>query len=297
MRRILRLSFLLSAFGCSLLAQPADLRPAFEVASVKVTSIQELAASVRQGVRFGMNGGPGTSEPGRFTGNGVPLVSLIQRAYGLKRYQVRGPTSIDSQLYNIAAKVPEGTTKEQFALMIQRLLEERFKLSMHRESKEQPVYELTVAKSGPRLTESVETLPTADGAPPDAKPAAAAAKITFDAEGYPIIPPGVKTHMAVRGGRITQVWTKTTMGEFVHDLSGHLERPVIDATGLEGRYDITLHYVEELSRNGGPALAATDAGPTFAGAVQSQLGLKLESKKAMIEIFVVDHVESVPIAN
>ena len=119
---------------------------------MKVSSIQEVIASARQGVHIGVNGGPGTNQPGRFTAYGVLLVMLIQRAYGLKRYQLSGPASIHTQPYNIVANVPEGTTKEQFALMLQRLLEERFKLSMHRQSKEQPVYELTVGRGGPKFT-------------------------------------------------------------------------------------------------------------------------------------------------
>jgi uncharacterized protein (TIGR03435 family) len=212
-----------------------------------------------------------------------------------------GPTSIQTQLYNIVANVPEGTTKEQFALMLQRLLEERFKLSMHRQSKEQPVYELTVGRGGPKFTQSVEEPPAADGGPPDNPKPLAAAKIAFDQDGYPVIPPGAGFRVAMRGGRTTHVFNKTSMDEFVAELSGLLARPVINATGLDGKYDITLHYVEDSQQINGrevPAPAAgPEPGPSIVSAVPSQLGLKLDSKKATIDTFVVDHVESVPTAN
>ena len=192
-----------------------------------------------------------------------------------------GPTSIQTQLYNIVANVPEGTTKEQFALMLQRLLEERFKLSMHRQSKEQPVYELTVGRGGPKFTQCVEEPPAADEGPSDNSKPLAAAKIAFDQDGYPVIPPGAGFRVATRGSRTTRFFNKTSMDEFVAELSVLLARPVIDATGLDGKYDITLHYVAQ-QINGGevPAPAAgPEPGPSIVSAVQSQLGLKLDSKK------------------
>jgi uncharacterized protein (TIGR03435 family) len=89
------------------------------------------------------------------------------------------------------------------------------------------------------------------------------------------------------------------MEKFAEELTGLMGRPVVDETSLTRTYDITLHYISESAgRNGGSAPdAPPEAGRSIAAAVQSQLGLKLESKKALVDVFVVDHVEKVPIEN
>jgi len=273
-----------------LTAHAQDLRPAFEAASVKAADIQTVMPLVREGkIQFGMTGGPGTAQPTRFTCHAVILRKLIARAYGLQLYQVQGPVILDSQLFDIAAIVPEGATKDQLASMLQRLLEERFKLAVHREQKELPVYEMTIAKTGAKLTESVE---------PDAAPPLVSLS-TFDKDGFPIIPPGATYTMAMHGIRTTWSKTQTSMDNLAEQLTGMLERPVIDATGLTRNYDITLHYISDpAGRNGGTATdMPREAGPSIAAAVQSQLGLKLESKKALVDVFAVDHVEKVPTGN
>jgi uncharacterized protein (TIGR03435 family) len=294
MRQALSAAWLFLTGSCAC-AQLADSRPAFEVASVKVSDFRTALPMAAQGkLHIGMSGGPGTNEPGRFTCNLESLTDLILRAYGIKRYQLNKPTWFDSQFYDIAARVPEGATAEQFATMIQRLLEERFKLALHKDRKELSLYDLTVGKGGPKLVEAVE--PTAPQ--PDAKPQKAPVS-PFDEDGYPIIPPNAKYRMAIRGGRTTMRLERITMEEFAQQVTDMVGRPVIDTTGLKGKYDITLHYIQDPpGRNGGPPPAATpDAGPTVSGALQSQLGLRLEPRKGIIEILVVDHAEKIPTEN
>jgi uncharacterized protein (TIGR03435 family) len=275
----------------TLTAQGQDLRPAFEAASVKVTDINAVMAAKRQGApTLGLGGGPGTNQPGKFTGDPATLRSLIQRAYGIQPYQLSGPAWMVSQLYEIAAIVPEGATKADLALMLQRLLEERFKLAIHREQKELAVYEMTVAKAGRAFAESVER---------DAEPPPSPLSSPFDKDGYPIIPPGATYTTATHGVRTTWSKSHTSMDQLAEQLTGMLGRPVVDATGLTRSYAITFHYISDPAGvNGGtPKETTPEAGPTLAAAVQSQLGLKLESKKALVDVFVVDHLEKVPTGN
>ena len=83
------------------------------------------------------------------TYSGLTLKNLLTVAYGVKNYQISGPGWLDTERYDIMAKMPPDTTKEQFALMLQSLIAERFKLTLHRETKDLPLYELAVAKGGP----------------------------------------------------------------------------------------------------------------------------------------------------
>jgi uncharacterized protein (TIGR03435 family) len=106
--------------------------PAFEVASVK------QAAPSNGPVRSSMRGGPGTSDPGRITYTNVTLMSVLLRAYEVKSYQASGPDWLSSERYDIAAEIPPGATKEQFNLMLQRLLADRVHLALHHETKQIP---------------------------------------------------------------------------------------------------------------------------------------------------------------
>jgi len=139
---------LLVAGGCSLWAQDAS--PQFEVASVK-----PAAPQAGRGMMRGMRGGPGTPDPTRITYTNATLTMLLTMAYNVKRYQITAPAWFDSEGYDITAKIPEGTPMAQFRVMLQNLLAERFKVVLHKESKELPSYNLVVAKGGPKLKESV----------------------------------------------------------------------------------------------------------------------------------------------
>ena len=105
-----------------------------------------------------MTGGPGTKDPGRINYSGVTLKMLLKRAYDIGPEQISGPDWLDSERYDIMATVAAGTTPEQFRLMLQNLVAERFELRQHRETKTLAVYLLIVAKNGPKL-EAPETVP------------------------------------------------------------------------------------------------------------------------------------------
>src|ERR1017187_3553871 len=153
------------AFG-----QNAEPLPSFEVASVKVAVPPKPDAQGHLFIMRGCSGGllPRSTDPGTLTCNNMPLKSLLVTAYSLKSYQVEGPAWLDTDGYDITAKVPPGTTREQFNLMLQSLLAERFKVTVHRETKSMQVYALSIGKGGPKVKE-------VDAATLEAAKAAAAA--------------------------------------------------------------------------------------------------------------------------
>ncbi|MBS1853807.1 MAG: TIGR03435 family protein [Acidobacteria bacterium] len=223
--------------------------PGFEVASVKQAPPPPVTGGIRTQVSV---------TPGRLVCTNLTLRRLIMRAYSLKEYQVTGPDWIGTDLYSIEARMPADTTGDDLLLMMQRLLAERFQLSVHRTTKEMAGYELVVGKGGPRM-----------------KP------VEFG-----------RGSTRIDGGTLTA--TGVLMRSFADMLSGMLDRPVLDKTGLQGAYDFTLEWQREERRAEGGDAAAR---PSLFTAVQEQLGLRLEGKKAPVEVLVVDHAERVPVSN
>ena len=151
---------------------------------------------------IGINGGPGTADPGRINYENVSLKMLLMKAYGVQDYQISGPDWLNSERFNIVAKLPDGATKEQFMAMLQNLLSERFKLAVHREKKDLPGYALLVAKNGPKFKASVPDSAGDAPAPPAGPPPMGrigkdgevfkvGAKYTFKAEHAGILSLGV----------------------------------------------------------------------------------------------------------
>jgi uncharacterized protein (TIGR03435 family) len=294
---------------------------------------------------MGSRGGPGTNDPGRYTCNNCNLQMLMVQAYGVESYQLSIPGSMDNERFEVSAKVPEGTTKDQFDLMLQNLLAERFKLKVHRDKREGQVYELTVYKGGPKMKEAASPEPvkeaSADAPPPGpfALPALTGGKATLDKDGFPVMPKGIAGGggpMTIRmPGKARMTFEQESMEDFVKVLARQLAKPVSDLTGLKAKYDFTMTWdganmgggMGPGGRGGGTQVTFTFAGrppgggsdrpggaasdgttplsatsdaesvPTLFGALQSQLGLKLEAKKGQMELIVVDHVEKVPTEN
>ncbi len=249
----------------------------FEVASIK--------PSAQQGMVTRMAGGPGTSDPGRFTATNAELSMLVMRAYGIQYDQLKGPAWMDTTEFDVVASVPAGTTAEQLRKMLRNLLAERFRMQVHHESRVEPVYELTVAKGGPKLR------PAAEGGGDDfgSRPP------RLDRDNFPILPPGRPNGacgQAPDGSRCT--FRMVTMAMFVQRLSlpVFIGRPVIDRTGLTGQSDFTLYY----SSSDAPSSPENNA-PSIEQALQSQLGLKLAPSKASTDVLVIDHAEKMPTEN
>lgn len=234
------------------------------------------------------DGGPGTNDPTRFSTQNLNLENLVTLAYGIEHYQLSGPDWLSQERFDIVAKVPEGATREQLWLMLRNLLEERFKLAAHHEQKEIQTYELTAGKNGPKLRES------RDKPEPDAAGPRASSGPSLDADGFPVLP-GRGSGMAATNGRARRRFVRASMEDLARALSGQLGRPVTDATGLKGKYDFTLSWVMQPLRANGDD--AGNTGPDLIGAVQEQLGLRLEAKKGTVDMLVIDHIEKVPTEN
>lgn len=252
----------------------ADDPPAFEAASIKPSAPRD-----GRGRTVRMDGGPGTKDPTRIDFLNVSLASLITRAYGLSYWQLSGPDWIETESFDVTAKVPPGATKEQFHTMLQNLLAERFGLKVHPERKEVELYSLTAAKNGPKLKPHVKTPEAEAGAEPSGP-------MKTDPGGYPILAPG--TTMAWMRGKARLHGRDQDIAWLVGQLSGQLGGPVTDNTGLTGRYDFALFWA---------ARQGDDGSPDLPEAVQQQLGLKLERKKGPIDMLVVDRVDKAPREN
>jgi len=258
-------------------AQTPDPSPQFEVASVKLSQLGSGP------FRMGSRGGPGTKDPGLFTCENCGIPMLIRQAFELQDYQLSDQVWMRSARFNVSAKIPESATREQFHLMLRNLLTERFNLKFHYEKKEMEAYQLAAAKNGPKMKESATAL---DSAP-------LSSEFKMDADGFPILPISRELAlMRTADGHTTMRQAETTMEEFAIILTQQLGRPVTDATGLKGKYDFTLKWIEQ--KAGAPA---DDTGPDLFRALQAQLGLKLESKKSPVEVFVIDHIEKTPTEN
>ena len=223
---------------------------AFEVASIRVHS---FTSDDRSGPLIAGN---------RFI-RGGNLNQLIMYAWDLKVYQLSGGPgwvthpSTDTDYYDISA-IAEGSeplTQSRARQLLQNLLADRFRLRLHREVKEMPVYALIVGRGGPKF-----------------RPSAA------DATN------GIRASVTVQ--TVASTFTKSRMDDLVRLLSSAADRPVLDQTGLAGFYDFRVEFARD------PASAATDSSASsIFTAVQEQLGLKLEPQKGSIEIMVIDHAD------
>lgn len=245
----------------SLSAAPQEATPAFEVAAIK----RDVSG---QHIRF-------TKPFPTLHIEGSTLKDLILLAYHVQDFEVTGgPAWIDSDLYDIDAKADRPpTASPQFANLqwrrLQTLLHDRFNLAIHRETRELPVYELTVAKGGLKV-----------------QPATCTQRITGDTNIAPDKKQSDYCGPAASGrGRIEA--SGAGMAFLADMLSNQLSRPVVDKTGIPGDFQIHLAYVPDA-----PTVSSTaDLGPDIFTAIQVQLGLKLQPAKGPVEVLVIDHVE------
>jgi uncharacterized protein (TIGR03435 family) len=230
---------------------------------------------------------------------------------------------LDTERFDIVAKVPPDTTKEQVLVMWQNLLAERFQLKLHRETKEIPIYELVVGKNGPKLKESApdpeppkdQPPKLADGPPPPPM------RATTRPDGCRVPPGGRGFDVMIMPGRFRMCASKMALESLANLLTGQLDRPLFDKTGLTGKYDFKLEFQPDgpMGMTLGPAggglvQSATQPGPApegvpalsgpnqepappIAAAFQSQLGLKLEAKKAPADMLIIDKIEKMPTEN
>src|SRR5262249_26013179 len=159
----------------------------------------------------------------------------------VKNYQIIGPDSLNDVRVDIVAKVPAGASKDDSRVMLQNLLMDRFGLKMHRERKEVQAYALLVGKRGTKLRASVLTPPEDTSARPPT-PGGPPGRANLDKDGFPILPGGRGMAMSLASDRVRMSVAQGTADDICDLLSNQLSRPVIDATGLDGKYDFHLEF-------------------------------------------------------
>jgi len=271
-------------------AAAADGKVEFDVASVKPSQPDSQPYS-----NFPL--GPGdvyTSNGGRFMASGLPLATYIWFAYRIQGNQQQSllsqlPAWVTTERFDIQARTdgdPAKDTKPQMRLMMQSLLADRFKLAIRTETRQVPVFALVLSKPGKagRWLQPHPDNSCAVSPPPDDL------TTVFPNQCGGLLPmPHPPVFMNKFGAR------NVTMPFIANQLTamGHLDRPVLDQTGLSGVFDFTLEWVPEIDGPLPPGVEAhpDPAGLTFMEAVNEQLGLKLQSQKGPVDVLVVDHVE------
>lgn len=214
-------------------AQTARMTPKFEVASVH--------RAYRQNEMPVLKGGPGTADPGLITYTNIALAGLISKAYGVRVYQIHSRSSLTSERYDVEARVPTGASIEDLKLMLQELLRDRFKLSMHRETHEGQTYNLQVDSVGFKLKEAKDA-------------GAEHGSIEFDEQGNQKfntnVPLGTPVTLAGKGitalaqpGHIIIFAQALPVSALADQLARCcLQAPVVDRTGAKGNYTFTLNF-------------------------------------------------------
>jgi len=239
-------------FASLALAAPLDTAPAFEVASIRP------AQPGKQRI---------DQAPGSLTMRSYGLRACIKWAYHVQEVQIDAPGWLNEAQFDIVAKAAGPATEAEMRVMMQTLLADRFKLVLHRETRDISALVLSVAKNGHKL----QPVETED-------------------------PPGFQT------GKLNLTGKGATVSQLTDFFAKELRKPVIDQTGLTGRYnyflDINAYVTDEIRKSEGPGGGGPpEAVSIIAQALQAQLGLRLESKKMPVEVLVIDRIEKTPSEN
>ena len=257
----------------------------FEVASVKPNVSNSSSSS-------------SDDTPGGYTAINLPLRRLIAFAYRIQppldRSQIVAPSWIEGARFDINARAPAGTLRSEIPDMLRALLVERFHLVAHAETKEDSVYALVRARSdsqtGPQLTPSSLDCSTPDsGFSRTGSANAPGAAFASETPRCGMISVSDAAGAVLRGGG-------RSMTELARNLTGRVNRPVVDQTGLSGIYDFILRWTPDNFQAVADAAGPSRDGTTIFTALQEQLGLKLESQRAPVEFLIIDNVER-PTAN
>jgi len=281
----------LALICANLRAQTPPAIPRFEVASVKPAANDETGLGripmIREMMRNGRAAGmiPMT-DPGRIRLENWALLDLIAAAYSVRAAQVSGPAWLSDQGFDIEAKVPDGAPKEELNAMLQALLEERFGLKVHRDTQTSQGFALVVGKNGPKLKPAE--------LPPDLDP-----ELT-EAEQRAKTKERGQTQLAAMQKRIQEnrengtplggynfaTWPSITTEQLASGLVRFTDAPVVDKTGLTGKYSVFIETWKNADVPGGAVFDAVE-----------KLGLKLEPRKVTVETVVVEQVSKTPTAN
>jgi len=317
------------AASATLAQTPAPATLAFDVASIKPAGPLDPMAIAQGKVHVGMKIDGAMCDIGSFS-----LRDLIRTAYKVKDFEISGMDSIgnamSAQRFDIRATLPEGATEKDVPQMLQSLLAERFKLVVHNETRDLPVYALVVGKDGPKL-KPAEPEPAAPAPAPDAPAGAKPDERVIgvgsnevrisgnmrDGKGITVnAGPMGRMHMSMQDGKLHLEADHMTMAALADTATTFAGRPVVDMTGIKGEYQVTLDLsledLKNVAQSAGIPIASapvsSGAAPGLLGASEpsgsssifasvQQMGLKLEARKAPIPFIVVDHFEKNPTEN
>jgi len=225
--------------------------PAFDVASVKPSSTKGVGeGSERENI---------VVSPVSLSMRNVSLRTATRWAYRVRDYQISAPGSFGSARYDIVAKAARPATEEELRLMLQTLLADRFKLEIHRDSKNLAVYSMVIGKNGPKLRKAADD--------------------------------SVSSMRPVGGGLVFRGFSMEELADRLLSLPFNVNRPVIDRTGVAGRFDFTLTFADD-EQNLKSTLEGMSLGNTsILTILQEQLGLRFETEKGPVEILVIDRVD------
>ncbi len=327
---ILRTFLLLPVAAVAAFAQAPAAPLAFEVATIKPAETITPAMVQAGKMHVGMS-----IDGARVDIGYLSIYDLITVAYKVKPYQVEGPDWIRVERFDILAKMPPGATKDDVPAMLQRLLKDRFKLELHRDQKEHAIYALVVGKNGVKMKEAAPDAPKEAPKEGDAEAPKAPEKgeivmgkgenevrIKQSADGKSgtaeTAQTGTVKYTVGQDGMMHYEYSKLDMPTLAQALSQFLDKPVLDMTELKGKYQVALDFsmqdIMNVARKNGatipagapggggdskatPAEAASDPGSSSLFTAVQALGLKLDSRKAPMEILVVDRVEKTPTEN
>jgi len=286
-------AFVVGVLAFAPVSSLAQTRIEFEVASVRPFSIETAAGteSVTLGVKV---------DRAQVRIAGLTMRDLVAMAYRVKLYQLSGPEWMETERYDINAKVAEGVSLEKLPEMVQALLEDRFKLRIHKDKKEMPVYALLVGKPPLKLKDSVID--------PNAPPQTAVTVTGTGSAAGVSVNMGNGSTYSFMGGKFEA--KKVTAEAMVAVLERFTDRPMMDLTELKGTYDFEFSVTPEDTQtlmiraavNAGVKLPpqalqlADNGGNPLTGAAE-QLGLKLDSRKMAVDIIVIDQVQKAPTEN
>jgi uncharacterized protein (TIGR03435 family) len=293
----------------------------FEVASVKPAGPLDPVAIASGKMRIGMKVDGAICDIASFS-----LRDLIRTAYEVKDYQITGPewlgNPMSAQRFNIQATMPAGATEKQVPEMLKALLADRFKLTIHHDTKDHSVYALIVGKGGSKLKESEPDAP-----PPETPEEPKKGEMVMgqgssqvrisgsmaDGGKGAVIKGGPmgQMKMSMVEGKMHMEAAKMTMAMLCEFASRFVDRPIVDMTELKGNYivalDLTMDDLKNVAKAagmampgaggaGGSAEASDPSGSSIFQSIQ-QMGLKLEARKAPLDTIVVDHLEKAPTEN
>lgn len=261
MHCLLRLIALLCVCGKGYTQQPEEVQ--FDAASIKIRAADTNAD-------FGCTGGTATPNPIRFSCSRASLRMLVWLAYKLSYYEVLGPDWTSTARYEVVATMPPNTTKDQFRLMLQNLLRDRFHLAVHRETRQARMYALQIAGK-PRLIQSV-------GSDPD----------------EPDDPRNMKNRIFRDHRRLE--FKKYSMDGFARYLTLATRAKVLNETGIPGVFDISLDYALSTKLSADPSTLDESTAPSIFDAVKA-IGLKLESIKGDLDMLIIDGADKTPTPN